>query len=900
MGIAAQSVRLSEALVGCVWRKGFREVAPPRIKNIGDLILEDYEVVNVWQSMALVYHIRHRDKRSEQLIAKCIRPDLARDRDIVSWFDREIQVWADVSRPPGHPHIARQIKMYVTDPEDGVHYMIIEYVEGDNLHHIVDRTRNRPGRRLSCPQTILWAAQIAAGMQYATVEEENRRGRFVHRDLDTTNVMVSKEGVAKVIDWGLGKNIQEGEIVLFSTRSLRDFRGLIGKPHCMPPELFPPLVGEDYGVSGDIYFFGGLLYEMLTGGFINPREKASLLVMTPRPLPQVCEILDEHHDSVILPRVEEIAPRSGLAELVRDCIAPDRQRRIDSFTTILERLAGLCDEVRAGRMGTDLVCCDTCSFIADEEQATCPVCGEKRSFKPWDAADFKVLIGDEEFAPATSAPPPTPPEPGPEGPPPDSLPPTIVGNELIAIERGRVTLGARADTVKRLVQEYGFSGRNVEKLSTPAEYTVDVAPYLIAKYTVSNGEYREFVEDTGWHAPSHWEEQGHASGRHNFDDLPVTHVQFQDVEAFCQWKGVRLPTDDEWERAARGAESLAYPWGNHWGEQEHDFKCNTRERHRATHEEVVSVSDFAEFASPDGLVNAAGNVWEWVDGGDEGNKHTRGGSWDFQGDIFSLLWFHMRTGIDVEHGDVGFRYAKDIEPRSERTPSDLEAMVTVSGGAYQIGVSARQLARLGEEFELTPSDSKKLAQNESRVARIGTTRMRKYLVTNEEYYEFTREKGYPWPEHWSREFLVWSDLPFPDRYRYHPVTHVSYRDALAFCSWRGGRLPTPEEWECAARGEDGRTYAWGDQFDKARCNCSETGLARTTRVDAYPRGASPAGCFDMTGNVQEWTATMESGRHFVRGGCFKHSGPLYGLTFLWIGADPEITAPDLGFRYVTK
>jgi formylglycine-generating enzyme required for sulfatase activity len=96
----------------------------------------------------------------------------------------------------------------------------------------------------------------------------------------------------------------------------------------------------------------------------------------------------------------------------------------------------------------------------------------------------------------------------------------------------------------------------------------------------------------------------------------------------------------------------------------------------------------------------------------------------------------------------------------------------------------------------------------------------------------------------------------------HPVVHVSWHDAVAYCQWlskRTGRaytLPSEAEWEKAARGTDDRIYPWGDDWDAPRCNTCEGGLGGTTPVGAYPNGASPYGVSDMAGNVWEWTRSL--------------------------------------------
>ncbi len=176
-----------------------------------------------------------------------------------------------------------------------------------------------------------------------------------------------------------------------------------------------------------------------------------------------------------------------------------------------------------------------------------------------------------------------------------------------------------------------------------------------------------------------------------------------------------------------------------------------------------------------------------------------------------------------------------------------------NGGSYLLGVPPQQIIALWRKLK---ADVEILARNQPRQAAVSTFNIRRYLVTNEEYFQFVTETK------------------------------------------RGGRLPTNDEWEVAARGETGWLYPWGDEFDAARANVSESGWARTTPVNAYPNGASPVGCFDMLGNVQEWVARAEAGRYFIRGGSFNNKGSTYGLTFLWIQADPELTEPSIGFRCV--
>ena len=121
-------------------------------------------------------------------------------------------------------------------------------------------------------------------------------------------------------------------------------------------------------------------------------------------------------------------------------------------------------------------------------------------------------------------------------------------------------------------------------------------------------------------------------------------------------------------------------------------------------------------------------------------------------------------------------------------------------------------------------------------------------VTVRQYLTFVRETGH--------------DLPAQPRFRQtgeHPIVHVDWHDATAFCTWAGGRLPTEAEWELAARaGHEGRVYAWGDEFATDLANYNDAGCCEGDAFpDTAPVGSFPPndyGLYDMTGNVWEWVA----------------------------------------------
>jgi iron(II)-dependent oxidoreductase len=130
-------------------------------------------------------------------------------------------------------------------------------------------------------------------------------------------------------------------------------------------------------------------------------------------------------------------------------------------------------------------------------------------------------------------------------------------------------------------------------------HVVFLDSYLIDKYEVSNKQFGDFMRAKGHPAPAYWDDP-----RLNKPEQPVAGVNWEDAKAFCEYRGKRLPTEAEWEKAARGPKANLYPWGNEFDPAKANYGRN--------HEATMPVDSYPESVSYYGVYNMAGNVFEWV------------------------------------------------------------------------------------------------------------------------------------------------------------------------------------------------------------------------------------------------------------------------------------------------
>ncbi|MFT7472822.1 MAG: sulfatase activating formylglycine-generating enzyme [Kiritimatiellia bacterium] len=209
-------------------------------------------------------------------------------------------------------------------------------------------------------------------------------------------------------------------------------------------------------------------------------------------------------------------------------------------------------------------------------------------------------------------------------------------------------------------------------------------------------------------------------------------------------------------------------------------------------------------------------------------------------------------------------------------------------GVEQVWVPAGSFLRGTADIEavVAPNWVKRIMPSEQPQHRVTLSRgywIDKFEVSNTQYQQFVEDDGYINQLHWSEEGWRWLQeaaqqnelpvecvAPIPD----NPRVCVTWFEAEAYASWRGGRLPSEAEWEFAARGPASLIYPWGNDFDNDNANVlDDTGLAR---IDSYKAGRSWVGAYNLSGNAMEWVQDWLDVNYYERRESLDPSGPASG------------------------
>lgn len=658
--------------------------------NLTNTTVSQYQITErIGQGgMATVYKA-YQPSLDRFVALKILAADLAKSEDFVTRFEREARTIARLR----HRNI---LTIFDYGRQDDFLYLAMEYVEGGTLKD-----------RLGWPQSFAYAVDITTQIGQALAHAHHLG--IIHRDIKPANVLVGPDNWLLLSDFGLVKLVEDSLQLTISGASL-------GTPQYMSPEQAQ---GGEVDRRSDIYSLGVVLYEAITGqppfAPDNPVAVIMKHISDPVPPPHLLR-------SDLPPELERVI----LKALAKSPV--DRYQQVETFLDELHEAYPI--STYPGRMPRDRTPTDTheyAIYTTSVSPSTLP--GPRRRW-PWTGLIITILLlliaglgvmiwlSDEsmtvlasvlneavpastptpaatatptptlagvpvesgsaatEFTPSTVPPSPAPVEtatPTPATPPPvETRISEKDGAELVRVPAGEFIMGS--DTLGN------------DELPVHSVYLDE---FWIDRYEVTNAQFAQFIDETGYQTEAErrgwgwvysgqdWEEtqganwrspQGPGSDLAGKSNYPVVLVSWNDAAAYCEWAGRRLPTEAEWEKAARGdaATEQFYPWGETFD----PAKANTKETNRNSATPVGAFSPQGD--SRYGAADMSGNVWEWVadwydsdyysqtpgrnpPGPASGNdKVLRGGSWLYDA-LYARTAFRYNIPPDYTYDFTGFR-----------------------------------------------------------------------------------------------------------------------------------------------------------------------------------------------------------------------------------------------------
>ncbi|HNB87306.1 MAG TPA: bifunctional serine/threonine-protein kinase/formylglycine-generating enzyme family protein [Anaerolineales bacterium] len=488
---------------------------------------------------------------------------------------------------------------------EGSPFLVMEYLPGGTL-------KQKIGSPIAWQDAMHLLLPVARGVEYA----HNRE--IIHRDIKPSNILLAENETPTLSDFGIAKLFQnEGTLLTASGMAM-------GTPEYMAPEQW---TGKTVPQS-DMYALGVVLYEMVTGRRPYTADTPGGVFMM-----QVTEPVLFPRD--IVPHLPEAVEQFLLKALSRE--PSNRHASMTEFIRDMELLLSNAEtKVPINRM-------ETLKGSPGQSSVRKDASSPSRKLVPfnWKAATLGGVI----------------------------LLAVVVAAAVVLTKKKSTPLAAEITDSKNAVMvlvpegDFVMGSDNGDEDERPV-HTVYLDEFYIDKYEVTNSDYRVCVVDGVCKPPQDMTNYNNPE----YENHPVVYVDWEMARTYCDWRDAQLPTEAQWEKAARGMDARTYPWGE-------GIACS-QANYLSCIEDTQPFDSYAGSLSPYGAYNMAGNVWEWVAdwyspaydvsetdnpvGAESGERRVlRGGGWN-QHEY--LLRTSARLGVvptDV-FLSFGFRCASDV------------------------------------------------------------------------------------------------------------------------------------------------------------------------------------------------------------------------------------------------
>ena len=609
----------------------------------GDIVLRDYQIEAFIGEGSFGEVYRAADLNLKETVAlKILRRSAGMADGYYERAQARFTLEARLGHRITHSNVIRIYK-FAPDEASGLLVLAMEYAAGGSL---MDRMKSGP---LAIEDALQIARQVAAGL--SALHEQD----VVHRDLKPSNILFDSTGTVKVADLGLAQPANALQVSGSSFGGSRELQTSPGTPAYMSPEQeagkphLPP--------ASDIYSLGLILYEMLTGrSYKNQPPGKRTRALRPDVPAGVDELVAKMLSEDPRQRPwDGAAAEKALGKLLKTAsirTSPTR-KPIDTHNQSQDIVPGTVGKRHptpqpiwakallivgavALLVGLGLSAAQSMGWLPGRKPTAVTVLDRTTAFYPSSTATTTPTLRPSSTPTKTASPTPTqtstatldpniPPACGEIG---QTWTSPIDGMTLVCVPAGDFLMGSTDGDADAFDNE-------------KPQHTVYLDAYWMDQTEVTNAMFAEFVaatgyrttaekEGTGWaYTGNGWDNVSGANWQHpsgpgsdlvGKEDHPVVQVSWDDAVAYCEWAGRELPSEAEWEKAARGTGGQIYPWGNTFDCRLGNFDDETVVDSYVVpggencdgYPDASPVGAFPSGASPYGALDMAGNVWEWT------------------------------------------------------------------------------------------------------------------------------------------------------------------------------------------------------------------------------------------------------------------------------------------------